>query len=79
MKVKLLIDDPAGRFKAGEIGHVLPNNSSKYDYFVELSGKIKIDNFLGRGPISVLRRYYFYKNEVEEIDVASNRRTSHDS
>lgn len=69
MKAKILIDDPSGRFKAGEIGEVLKNNFPlKYDYLVRLSGKVFVDNFLGLGPIDAIREFYFYADEVDLIE-----------
>jgi len=49
-KVKILIDDPSGRFKNGDEGVLIENNFDKYDYHVELADS---------------RTYYFYKNEIE--------------
>ena len=55
---KILIkDDP--RFKYGEIGIMLENDSSKYDYFIELEGTI--DTPYGK----MKRKFYFYKDEIE--------------
>lgn len=69
MKAKILVNDPAGRFKSGEIGELLENNfSEKYDFFIRLSGMEHSDNFMGRGPIDAYRDYYFYKDEVELIE-----------
>lgn len=68
MKVRILINDPINRFERGEIGTLLTNDSTKYDYFVDLppipiDGKTKMSFLDG---ISVLkRRLYFYKDEVE--------------
>lgn len=50
MKVKILIDDGSGRFKAGDIGELVDLDYDKYDYCVELPDG---------------RRYYFYEHEIE--------------
>lgn len=50
MKVKILIDDPSGRFRKGDIGDLSNNDFEKYEYKIEL-----LDG----------RSYYFYKNEIE--------------
>lgn len=66
MKVKILVNDPAGRFRAGEIGDILQNTfPEKYAYFIRLPGIEHADNFMGRGSIDVYRDYYFYADEVE--------------
>ena len=63
MKAKILIDDPGGRFKLGEVGALLENNySDKYDYFIRLEGKIKFSSPI---EIEAARDFYFYKEEVE--------------
>lgn len=62
-KVKILFDDAAGRYKAGEEGITLQNDSIKYDYFIELPGSIKLPDFLGGGTGH--RQFYFYKEEVQ--------------
>lgn len=68
-KAKILIDDPMGRFKAGEIGTLLPNNSVKYDYYLQLPRTYQLKNFLSIPGITVaVRQYYFYENEVELLD-----------
>jgi hypothetical protein len=69
MKAKIIIDDPSGRFKIGEIGEVLKNDFPlKYDYLVRLPGSVYVDNFLGGGPINIIREFYFYANEVELVE-----------
>lgn len=67
MKAKILYDDPSGRFKSGEIGEILPNNYDKYDYLIRLPGIVHVDNFLGHGPIDMIREFYFYIDEVELV------------
>jgi len=68
MRAKILIDDPAGRFRAGEIGELLQNTfPEKYDYFIRLPGVEHADNFMGRGSIDAYRDYFFYTDEVELI------------
>lgn len=57
--VKIKFDDVAGRFKKGEIGVIIENDSSKYDYFIELEG------FMDTPYGNMKRRFYFYKDEVE--------------
>lgn len=59
MKARILFDDLGGRFRAGEIGEVLYNDSVKYEYFIRLPGEIVTP--FGSGP----RCYYFYSDEVE--------------
>jgi len=58
----VLIDDVAGRFKKGERGCVLENNSTKYDYLVQLEGSILIPPMFGGGTGP--RAYYFYREEI---------------
>lgn len=68
MKAKILIDDPAGRFKAGEVGDLLQNDSVKYDYYLKLPGMHRLKHFLSIPGITMaVRQYYFYKEEVEII------------
>lgn len=69
MKAKILLDDPAGRWKAGEVGTLLQNDSVKYDYYLQLPRTYQLKNFLGiPGTTMVVRQYYFYKDEVELLD-----------
>lgn len=69
LKAKILIDDLAGRFKAGEIGKIIENDfPEKYDYKVLLPGTEYTENFMGHGPINAIREFYFCKNEVELIE-----------
>ena len=69
MKAKILLDDPLGRFKTGEIGEVLQNDfSEKYDYKVRLPGTSNVDNFMGHWPIGAVRIFYLYAGEVELLD-----------
>jgi hypothetical protein len=64
MKVEILTDDPCNRFKKGEIGKILNNDfKEKYDYYIELPGKIKLPDFLGGGFSK--RRFYFHKEEIK--------------
>lgn len=58
MLARILVDDEGGRWKAGEVGIVLVNDSDKYDYKIQLPGDIVVT-----GP----RRMYFYKNEVKLV------------
>ena len=67
MKVKILIDDPLGRWKKGEIGIVLKNDFPEYAWYLKLPGTIKVNNFLGKGSLDAVRQYYFYTDEVEEV------------
>lgn len=58
MKAKILINDTAGRFKAGEIGDILQNDfPEKYNYLIRLPGIVHVDNFLGRGSIDIIRLF----------------------
>lgn len=70
MKVRILINDVLGRFKKGEIGKILPNDSTKYDYFIELP-PIDIhndnDSMFLKSNTRMKRAFYFYKNEVEVL------------
>ena len=74
MKVKILIDDGIRlynrldilpRWKVGEIGELLENDSKKYDHKVLLPCTVHIDDLFGRGPVDTKRIFYFYKGEVE--------------
>ena len=68
MKAKILFNDAGGRFVAGEIGTLLPNDYEKYDFFVALPSRAgKAPDFLGGGDIIIRRQYYFYADEVEVI------------
>ena len=44
-KVKILIDDPSpfNRFKKGDIGEVLKNDSTKYDYLLRIYKTSKLN------------------------------------
>jgi hypothetical protein len=56
------------RWKKGEIGEVLENDSQKYDFKVKLEGIIPLEDFLGSGKTcNAVRVFYFYKDEVEEV------------
>ncbi len=69
MKAKILIDNPAGRFKAGEVGDLLQNDSVKYDYYLKLPGTHRLKHFLSIPGITIsVRQYYFYENEVELLN-----------
>ena len=61
-KVKILIDDPSpfNRFKKGDIGEVIKNDSTKYDYFLRIYKTSKYNS-------QVCVNIYFYKDEVEII------------
>lgn len=63
--VTILIDDIAKRFKAGEHGVLLVNDSEKYDYFVRLDGMQKLPKCFGGACVP--RDFYFYKEEVEIV------------
>ena len=66
MKVRILKDDIRGRWYKGELGEMLPNDSNKYDYLLQLSGNVDISLF-GK-QLKAKRLYYFYKNEVELLE-----------
>uniref|UniRef100_A0A6M3IMU4 Uncharacterized protein n=1 Tax=viral metagenome TaxID=1070528 RepID=A0A6M3IMU4_9ZZZZ len=77
MKAKVLISCPLGRWKAGEVGEVLINESDKYNFFLEFPFKKVVSNFsdtrfiadiLKIKPEEVRRRYYFYANEIEILE-----------
>lgn len=72
MLAKILIDGPAGRWTKGEIGKVLENDFTKYDYFVELSGELTVN--LGK-EITYRRRFYFHRDEVEILWSLDNSRS----
>jgi len=56
------------RWKKGEIGEVLENDSRKYDFKVKLEGIIPLEDFLGSGKTcNAVRIFYFYKDEVEKV------------
>lgn len=65
-KVVLLIDDAAGRFRKGEIGVLLENDSGKYDAFVELPGSMNV--CIRDEDVRVKRLFYFYKEEIQLIE-----------
>lgn len=68
-KAKILIDDLAGRFKVGEVGTLLQNDSVKYDYYLQLPGTYSLTNFLSiPGTTMIVRQYYFYENEVKLLE-----------
>lgn len=73
MKGKILINDNFGRFKAGEIGVVLENTSSKYDLCLRLPGVYPIR--IGESLMQAPRIFYFYKVEVLIIDDSSTGET----
>ena len=56
MKAKILINDPSGRFKSGDIGEIVELNEhdfDKYEYRLDLPDG---------------RSYFFYKGELEIIE-----------
>lgn len=66
MKAEILIDDVLGRWKKGDIGEVLENDSDKYDYFIDL-GKMELppNNVLFDAEMTHIPRiYYFYAADV---------------
>jgi hypothetical protein len=71
VKVKILKDDCSWirgwipRWKVGEVGELLENDSENYDYKVLLPGTDHIDDLFGKGPIDAIRIYYFYEGEIE--------------
>lgn len=68
-RARILRDDLFGRFKAGEVGEVLPNDfPDKYDYKLKLSGTDHVENLFSSGPVEAIRIYYFYAYEVEPIE-----------
>ena len=67
MKAKILYNDKLGRWKAGEISTVLKNTFEKYDYKIDL-GTIKDTELFGK-KIDFKRIYFFYKEEIEIIDI----------
>ena len=74
MKVKILIADDTlthflcERWKKGEIGEVIENDSTKYDFKVKLEGRVPLPKFLQEsGLMDTSRIFYFYKNEVEIV------------
>ena len=75
MRVKILVNDAFNRFSKGEEGVVLEdmcnNDCKKYDFLVQLPPFIAKEDdppFLNRGQ-RVARNFYFYKSEVEIIDI----------
>jgi len=69
MKAKALFNDQLGRWNSGDVGEVLENNFSKYDYFIRFDGTDIIKNLFGtERTISVSREFYFYKYEVELLE-----------
>lgn len=68
-QARVSYDDPLGRFKAGEVGEILPNDfPEKYDYLIRFPGTVHIPDFLGEGPIDAVREYYFRRDEVVELE-----------
>lgn len=65
-QVRVLVDDRCGRYRKGAVGTVLPCDSSKYDYKVDL-GEIKNPNPLDKafGSRNVI---YFYQDELEIME-----------
>lgn len=65
-KARVLIQDQCRRFGKGDVGTILPNDSEKYDYKVDL-GEIENPNVLDTafGGRSVV---YFYENEIEVLE-----------
>jgi len=66
MKARVLIDDCANRFHAGEIGDILETDKEKYDYLLKLPGHDKLPECLGGHRIN--RYYYFYDGEIEILE-----------
>lgn len=68
-QVKLLYSDRAGRYKSGEVGTILLNNSDKYDYLISLVPcTSQFDSFFSKKGQLILRNFYFYKEELELIN-----------
>ncbi len=65
-------DCPMGRYKAGEIGTLLPNDFDKYDYKIELlpaqvsEGMREMSTFMPTNGV-VSRVYYFRASEVDLV------------
>jgi hypothetical protein len=69
-KVKILINDPGERFKAGETGTLLFNDFSKYDHKVLLDQpvqKIPKDDPSFFAGMNIKPIFYFYADEVEML------------
>ena len=66
MKAKVLFDDPADRWKAGDVGDVVENTFEKYDYALDF-GTLKDVEFLGKKQ-DFARVYFFYKDEIEILN-----------
>lgn len=65
VRVVVLRDDPAGRFKAGDEGTLLENDSEKYAYEVQLDGEDGEEFELLPGLfINNDRIFYFHKGEL---------------
>ena len=62
---RILIDDPSGRFRAGDLGEECQNDFVKYDYKIRLQRPpclVEVER-----PVLVAPVFYFMANEVEQV------------
>lgn len=67
MKARILVDDPSNRFKKGDTGLIIENDSNKYAFKVQFDDILTVifsDRFKITGP----KVLYFYKDEIEVIE-----------
>lgn len=70
MRVRVLIDDPGGRFTAGEEGHTVPFESlNGYAHLVRFPGLVELPPVAGYPKRAVPRDFFFHADEVERIQV----------
>jgi hypothetical protein len=62
--VRILKNDPMGRFRRGEIGKIMPSKAAKYDFCVDLGTQYSV---LFDKIILAKRHYYFHKEEVSSL------------
>jgi hypothetical protein len=65
---RILVDDPSGRWKKGDIGTELPLNNPDYSIFLDLGptpGQVPE----GAAPLLALmeRKFHFHGHEVEPV------------
>jgi hypothetical protein len=64
IRAKILVDDPAGRWKAGDEGILMEHDSEQYDFSLYLG--TDVEALFGKTML-LKRQHFFYKDEVQII------------
>lgn len=73
MQAKLLISDPLGTYSKGDIGEVVTNNNSVYDYRIELVVSVQRSEtvtkvYCNKDEIELLGTYVYVAEESNVMD-----------